>query len=164
MKRTISSFLLPLASLFSFAVSFAQEPIAQPSAVPQPVVRSEAVPIATALDHLTVLEFDEAVTQTAAGSSAFTIEWRDNKVLIKPLKPGVSTDLFVWTASRRFTYELGPPGAVKNMNFAIDEPSIKPKPLPAASDEQITRIADMTLTRALLGAGRIDSGHISTLR
>ena len=72
----------------------------------RPVLQSEAVHIATALDHLTVLEFGEPVTKAAAGSPAFTIEWRDNKVLIKPLKPGVSTDLFVWTASRRFTYEL----------------------------------------------------------
>lgn len=154
MKRALSSVLLPLASLFSFTVSFAQEP----------VVRSEAVHIATALDHLTVLEFGEPVTQTAAGSSAFTIEWRDNKVLIKPMKPGVSTDLFVWTASRRFTYELDPPGEVKKMNFAIDEPAIKPKPLPATSDEQMTRIADITLTRALLDAGRIESGRIKNDR
>ena len=91
------------------------------------------------------------------------------QVLIKPLKPGVSTDLFVWTASRRFTYELDPPGDVKNMNFAIDNPSTDSKPAPvppimAAKDEQMTQVADLVLTRALLGADRIDSGQIKNDR
>ena len=84
MKRTLSLFLLlllllPLQSVLSPAVAFAQDRSAQIAAVAQPAVRPEAVHIRTALDHLTVLEFGEPVTQAAAGSSAFTIEWRDNK-------------------------------------------------------------------------------------
>lgn len=157
MKRT--SLLLGL--LFAVFLSvFVQELSAQ--ALPQaaPVVQSAAVHLATALDHLTVLEFGEPVTQAAAGSSAFNIEWRDNKVLIKPLKPGVSTDLFVWTASRRFTYELDPPGEVKNMNFAVDNPSVLTKPVPETHEEEITKVADMMLTRALLGADRIENRRI----
>src|SRR5215831_19843647 len=94
---------------------------------PTPV---EVVHVATALDHLTVLEFGEPVTMAAAGSAAFQIERQENKVFVKPLKPGVSTDLFVWTASRRFAYELEPAGEVKNMNFAIDSPAPAPKPVP----------------------------------
>ena len=62
--------------------------------------------VATALNHLTVLEFHEPVTMAAAGSSDFQIERQENKVFIKPMKSGASTDLFVWTASRRFAYEL----------------------------------------------------------
>jgi hypothetical protein len=75
------------------------------------------------------------------------------------LKPGVSTDLFVWTASRRFAYELEPPGEVKNMNFAVDSRVPAPKPVPESKD-QINDIADMMFTRALLGVERVDSTSI----
>jgi hypothetical protein len=110
--------------------------------------------IATALNHLTVLEFQEPVTLAAAGSSDFQIERQDNKVFVKPLNAGTSTDLFVWTASRRFSYELEPAGEVKDMNFAIDnlataKPATDPSP-------QMEQVADMLLTRAFLGMEFVD--------
>jgi hypothetical protein len=126
--------------------------------VSQPVP-SEVIHVATALDHLTVLEFGEPVTMAAAGSPAFQIERHEDKVFIKPLKAGVSTDLFVWTASRRFAYELEPPGEVKNMNFAVDSRIPTPKPAPDSS-AHLEEIADMMLTRAFLGAERVDSTSI----
>jgi hypothetical protein len=86
------------------------------------------VHVATAVNHLTVLEFHEPVTMAAAGSSDFQIERQDNKVFIKPTKSGVSTDLFVWTASRRFAYELETTQELKNMNFAIDNSLPVPPP------------------------------------
>jgi hypothetical protein len=116
------------------------------------------VHLATALDHLTVLEFGEPVTMAAAGSQAFQIERHEDKVFIKPLKTGASTDLFIWTASRRFTYELESPGEVTHMTFAVDNRPPAPKP-PDAS-QQLDAIADMVLTRAFLGAERIDSSLI----
>jgi len=120
---------------------------------------TEVIHVATALDHLTVLEFGEPVTMAAAGSPAFQIERHEDKVFIKPLKAGASTDLFVWTASRRFAYELEAPGEVKNMNFAVDSRGPAPKPVPDNKD-QINDIADMMFTRALLGAERVDSTGI----
>jgi len=93
MKRILSTFIYGL-----FAVAAA----AQQSQAPA----QNVLHIATALNHLTVLEFHEPVTMAAAGSSDFQIERQDNKVFVKPTKPGVSTDLLVWTASRRFAYEL----------------------------------------------------------
>ena len=115
--------------------------------------------IATALNHLTVLEFQEPVTLAAAGSADFQIERQDNKVFVKPLKSGASTDLFVWTASRRFSYELEPAGEVKDMNFAIDNPvTAKPEADPPVQMEQI---ADMVLTRAFLGMEPVDHTGIS---
>jgi hypothetical protein len=113
------------------------------------------VRVATSLDHLTVLEFSEPVTMAAAGSSTFQIERHENKVFIKPLKPGASTDLFVWTASQRFTYELSPPGEVQNMNFAIVAPLPAPKPVPVNSE--MDGVADMMITRTFLSAEHIDS-------
>lgn len=140
---------LVLASLAGTAIMHAQS-ASQPA----------TVHLATSMNHITVLEFGEPVTQAAVGSSAFNVEWRANKVLIKPLKSGASTDLFVWTAARRFTYELDPPGEAKTMNYAVD--NLTPvKPLPAApTDAQMMEIADMVVTRALLAADRIDSSTV----
>lgn len=119
----------------------------------------EVIHVATSLDHLTVLEFGEPVTMAAAGSAAFQIERHEDKVFIKPLKAGASTDLFVWTSSRRFAYELESPGEVKNMTFDIDSriPVLKPASEPSPKlDETI----DMMLTRAFLDSERVDSGAI----
>ena len=93
--------------------------------------RDRVVPIHTALDHLTVIEVGEPVVTVAAGSAAFKVEWRDNKVFIEPTEPGVSTNLFIWTASSRLNYELESAGEVGKMDFAIDYP--KPTPPPPAA-------------------------------
>ena len=93
--------------------------------------RDRVVPIHTALDHLTVIEVGEPVVTVAAGSVAFKVEWRDNKVFIEPTEPGVSTNLFIWTASSRLNYEIESAGEVGKMDFAIDYPRQLPPP-PAA--------------------------------
>jgi len=121
--------------------------------------KSNTVRVATALNHLTVLEFQEPVTLVAAGGSDFQIERQENKVFIKPLKSDVSTNLFVWTASRRFSYELEPPGEVKNMNFAIDNAVTAAKPA-VDPQAQVDQLADMMLTRAFLGSEPIDSARV----
>jgi len=128
----------------------------------QVTTQPHAVHLSTALDHITVLEFGEPITQAAAGSSAFNIEWRENKVLIRPLRSGASSDLFVWTTSKkRYAYELDPPGDAKDMNYAIDNPTPVQPPVPAAhSEARLTQVADMVLTRAFLNADRIDSREI----
>ena len=92
--------------------------------------RDRVVPIHTALDHLTVIEVGEPVVTVAAGSAAFKVEWRDNKVFIEPTEPGVSTNLFIWTASSRLNYELESAGEVGKMDFAIDYPKPTPPRLP----------------------------------
>ena len=68
-----------------------------------------------------MIELNEPVTQVAAGSSSFKIEWRENKVFIQPLEPEATTNLFIWTASGRHSYELVPAGSVEQMHFAIDQ-------------------------------------------
>lgn len=113
------------------------------------------VHVATALNHLTVLEFHEPVTMAAAGSSDFQIEREANKVFIKPIKSGAATDLFVWTASRRFAYELEITQEAKDMNFAIDSAQPVPPPPKPVVDTDAEQFADVVLTRALLGAEEI---------
>jgi hypothetical protein len=118
----------------------------------------EVVHVATALEHLTVLEYGEPVVMVAIGSNAFQIERHEDKVFIKPLKEGISTDLFVWTASRRFSYELEAPGEIKNMNFAIDS---TPPPAPKDTNaSQVAEAADLLLTHSLLASEQIDSSSV----
>lgn len=142
MRRFVLFFLF--AALCAFAPCQETD-----SAGPNAVVR-----VATALNHLTVLEFHEPVTMAAAGSSDFQIERESNKVFIKPIKSGAATDLFVWTVSQRFAYELEITREAKDMNFAIDsaQPAPPPKPFVEPDADQV---ADVVLTRALLGAEEI---------
>jgi hypothetical protein len=145
MKRHVS--LILIYSLCAIAA------LSQQSVSPSP---NAVVHVATALNHLTVLEFHEPVTMAAAGSSDFQIERESNKVFVKPVKSGAATDLFVWTASRRFAYELEITQEVKNMNFAIDNapPALAPPPKPVV-DTETNEHADMALARALLGVEEI---------
>ena len=62
-------------------------------------------------------EFGEPVTTLAVGDAdTFQIERHEDKVFIKPLQQGVSTNLFVWTASRELSYELDPSGSLSSMD------------------------------------------------
>lgn len=88
--------------------------------------REKIIHVQTALNHLTVLEMTEPVSTVAVGSPVFKVEWRENKVFIEPAEPDVATNLFVWTPSGRFNYELDPAGAVPEMVFAIDQPAPEP--------------------------------------
>ena len=145
MKRSVS--LIVVSSLCAIAA------LSQQSVSPSP---DAVVHVATALNHLTVLEFHEPVTMAAAGSSDFQIERESNKVFVKPVKSGAATDLFVWTASRRFAYELEITQEVKNMNFAIDNAPPAPAPPPKPAVEPETNPSpDVALSRALLGAEEI---------
>jgi Conjugal transfer protein len=128
------------------------------SASPNAVVR-----VATALNHLTVLEFHEPVTMAAAGSSDFQIEREANKVFIKPIKSGAATDLFVWTASQRFAYELEITQEIKDMNFAIDsaQPTRAPKPV---ADPDTDQFADVVLAQALLGAEEMKQKNVRKVK
>jgi hypothetical protein len=82
--------------------------------------------VETAMNHLTVIELAEPVTLAAAGSPSFNIERRDNKVFIQPLEEGATTNLFVWTASGRWSYELVPAASPATMHFAIDQQAAVP--------------------------------------
>jgi hypothetical protein len=86
--------------------------------------RSRITRVETAMNHLTVIELAEPVTLAAAGSPLFKVERRDNKVFIQPLEEGTSTNLFVWTASGRWSYELVPAVSPATMHFAIDQQTV----------------------------------------
>ena len=98
--------------------------------------RRQILHVQTALNHLTVLEMAEPVSTVAVGSPVFKVEWRENKVFIQPTEPNVATNVFVWTASGRFNYELDPAGSVPQMDFAIDQTVADP----AAAAPSVNRL------------------------
>ena len=90
--------------------------------------RTRITRLATTLNHLSVIEFNEPVKEVAVGSSNFKVEWRENKVFVQPLEPDAATNLFIWTASGRQSYELVPAESVNDMHFAIDEDPVETQP------------------------------------
>ena len=57
---------------------------------------------------MSIIELAEPVTEVAAGSSSYKIEWRGNNVFVQPLDPEATTNLFIWTATERLSHELVP--------------------------------------------------------
>src|ERR1035441_981698 len=46
--------------------------------------RHKVIRVETAPNHLSIIELAEPVTEVAAGSSSYKIEWRGNKVFVQP--------------------------------------------------------------------------------
>jgi hypothetical protein len=113
--------------------------------------------VETALNHLTVLEFGEPVTTIAvADRDSFQVEHHEDKVFVMPLREKVSTNLFVWTASRQISYEIDPAGQLATMDVLIrNEPPAGPhnSALSAEenSDTETRKISSLVLAQELLG-------------
>jgi hypothetical protein len=135
--------------------------------------QTAVIRLQTALNHLTVIELAEPVTQVAAGSSAYKVDWRGNKVFIQELEPDTATNLFIWTASGRLNYELVGVLSVSDADFAIDqEPganflkaSASPPPPAPAVDPAATRQAKLAsdilfASRPILFAGTVKSERV----
>lgn len=126
--------------------------------------RTRITRLATTQNHLSVLEFDEPVKEVAVGSSNFKVEWRENKVFVQPLEPNATTNLFIWTASGRQSYELVPASSVDQMDFAIDEdpPTPRPKladpPPPAPSTQSKVPAAMLMESTPVTLAGAFKKG------
>jgi type IV secretory pathway VirB9-like protein len=58
-------------------------------------------------------------TLAIADPDRFQVEYRDDKVFVKPLREGVATNLFIWTSSRELSYELDPAGKLASMDVLI---------------------------------------------
>ena len=123
----------------------------------QTTSQSQIRHIETSMNHLTVLEFGESVTTLAiADPDSFQVERHDDKVFVKPLREGVSTNLFVWTASRELSYELDPAGQLAAMDVLVrtDPPPNPHKSAQTAAEPsgaEIRKIASLVLTQAMMG-------------
>jgi hypothetical protein len=138
-----------------FMTMFFMFPVALAGA--QTTSQSQIRHIETSLNHLTVLEFGESITTLAiADPDSFQVERHDDKVFVKPLREGVSTNLFVWTPSRELSYELDPAGQLAAMDVLVrtDPPPNPRKSAQAAaepSDAEFRKIASLVLTQAMMG-------------
>jgi len=92
--------------------------------------RNKVIRVQTLMNHLSIIELAEPVTEVAAGSSSYKVEWRGNKVFVQPLEPDATTNLFIWTASGRLNYELVAVSAAADAQFAIDQEPGKATTLP----------------------------------
>lgn len=138
--------LITIALIFGVAAAGAQT-----------TSQSQIRHVETSLNHLTVLEFGETVTTLAIGDpDSFQVERHEDKVFVKPLQQGVSTNLFVWTATRELSYELDPAGQLAAMDVLVRaEPASKPHTTAQAaaepSDAEIRKIASLVLTQTMMG-------------
>ena len=125
----------------------------------QPVTR-----VQTALNHLTVIEVAEPITMAAAGSEAFEIERHGTRVFVKPTKPDVATNLFVWTEHGRSIYELQPAGEVGKMDVLVT--SVQQPPIRAAAEsllkEDVAKVAEQVLSQTLLNTQPVNAVGIKT--
>ncbi len=118
---------------------------------------SQICHVQTSLNHLTVLQFGEPVTTLAvADPDSFKVERHDDKIFVMPLREKVSTNLFVWTASRQLSYELDPAGQLATMDVLIrNEPPADTHMAAHASteptDAEIHKIASLVLSQAMMG-------------
>lgn len=123
----------------------------------QTTSQSQIRHVETSLNHLTVFEFGETVTTLAIGDpDSFQVERHEDKVFVKPLQQGVSTNLFVWTATRELSYELDPAGQLASMDVLVRaEPASKSHTTARAaaepSDAEIRKIASLVLTQTMMG-------------
>src|SRR5712671_5161350 len=109
-----------IGSVLVLALSF---PVAGQRIDTQRADRKLVRRVETMANHLTVIECSEPVVMAAAGSPSFKIERQGNKVLIQPIEEDATTNLFIWTASGRFSYELVPATSMATADFAIDQQS-----------------------------------------
>jgi len=132
--------------------------LAVTAAEAQTTGQGQILHVETSMNHLTVLEFGEQVTTLAVGDAdSFQIERHEDKVFIKPLQAGVSTNLFVWTASRELSYELDPSGSLSTMDVLIrTDPAPDPRTVARSEEElselKIHEIAARVLMQTLAGA------------
>jgi hypothetical protein len=112
--------------------------------------RTRIVHLKTALNHLTVIEVAESVVQVAAGSPLFKVEWRENRVFVQPTEAEATTNLFIWTATQRLSYELEPAASIDAMDFAVDQAPVQKEKPTEPTTAAVTIPAQPSLTDLLL--------------
>src|ERR1035438_3549161 len=125
----------------------------------QPVTK-----VQTALNHLTVIEVAEPITMAAAGSEAFEIERHGTRVFVRPTKPDVATNLFVWTEHGRSIYELQSAGEVSKMDVLVtsaQQPATHAA-VESVSKEDVAKVAEQVLSQTLLNTKPVNAVGIRT--
>jgi hypothetical protein len=121
--------------------------------------------VATALDHLSLIELPEPIVRAAVGSEDIQIEWHGNTVALKPLRQGRSTNLFVWTEHTQTSYEILPPGEVTNAAFVIDQTDDRKTDKAATAkteiaNTEIQKAADALIVQTMLQSSAVNSRSV----
>ena len=129
----------------------------------QPVNPNSVTRVATALNHISLIEMPEPITNAAIGSEDFRIEWHGSTVALKPLRQGQSTNLFIWTEHGQSSYEILAPAEVASAAFVIDQTESRPvaakqveSPV-RTEDTEIQKLADMLLAQTMLQSAPVNS-------
>jgi hypothetical protein len=116
----------------------------------------QAPHIHTTLNHFTVIDPGEPITMFAlADHGSFELQRSSDKLFLEPLRENVSTNLFIWTATRQLIYEIDPAGELSRMDMLVripppDRPS-KQSAGPAGTTEQdIQRLSARVLNDAFV--------------
>jgi len=129
----------------------------------QPVNSSAVTRVATALNHISLIEMPEPITNAALGSDDFKVEWHGNTVALKPLRQGQSTNLFIWTEHGQSSYEIMAPAEVSSAAFVIDQTEgrgFTPKPpgeQVKVSETEIQKAADALIAQTMLQSAAVNS-------
>jgi len=107
--------------------------------------------VETAPGHLSIIELAEPVIEVAQEARRTRSNGAAIRYYVQPLDPEATTNLFIWTASGRLSYELVPAPSVQEMHFAIDQNPAplssvaipeKPAEDPRAAQEAKLRLGD----------------------
>ncbi len=114
--------------------------------------------IATALHHVSVVQVPEPVENVALGTPMVHVEWNGNKVLIQPQKPGIDTNMVVFTRRTTYLYEIAAAAEPTGMSYLVKESAPPPPPTPPIpSPAAIQREHDQLFSSILLKTQAIDS-------
>lgn len=127
--------------------------------------------IATALNHFSVIELPPGaiVENVAVGSSPsdILVQFEGRRVLVKPLKAGITTNMAVFTDAKTYNYEILPAGDPSEMSMVIrayDETEIAAKRQGQLFSEQMKSETDSLNTRLLMTTKAIDSKAVRKLK
>lgn len=153
-KRFVLVLALAACSVLPLAAQ-SQQPITTKIVNPSAVFQ-----IGTALNHISEIHMPGTIIDASIGSAYVRMQYQGNVVLIEPLKAGISTNLFIWTANTRATFEILPASAKSKLtyDFNLIYPP-PPPPAPGPTPAQAERDRDATYDPFLLSVQRLSQPH-----
>jgi len=133
--------------------------------------QSRVESIATALNHFSVIELPPGTTAESmavgVGPSDVLVQFEGRHVLVKPLKPGIKTNMAIFTNAKTYNYEILPAGDPTEMSMVIrayDEAAITAKQQDQKFSEEMKSETDGINTRFMMSTKAIDNRAIRNLK
>lgn len=114
--------------------------------------------ISTSMGHVSVVQVPDQVENVAVGSAQVHVEWHDKNILIQPEKPGIDTNMVVFTNRTTYLYEISAAATTADMSWLVKEYAPPPPPPPAAPDPVVVfHRRDEISTGIMMNMRSIDS-------